>query len=729
MRRLIAFVSCLVTASACGNVPSAPPDQRAEVDVTLPDASAAELDRLRERLDELEALEAPALLESRALSYATELGYTPRDAEHMTLIQGSSVALDSAQLDALDAHGFVITDNEYPSFGYGYHSIYAEDLPLYVSADSILEAVHRSYDEILKALEMGALIPALGELLTGMRARLATASGDPGALADADLFLAVALTLLTGTEAAPVAGASLDEVRSFVALAHAAEGAQTRRLFGVERRFDFSQFEPRGHYTDEVVLESYFRAMMWLQRVDFRLIETDDHGNQTFSRRQLEAALALRELMDGAALARWQDIDRAVEAFVGEPDYMLPPDLDAFLASIGAADSGALDARSDAELAQKIIEGGWGAQRISSHFMVNGIGQGTMPLNRSLAFFGQRYTVDAHVFSNVVYDRVQRGAVRRMMPDPLDVAYAALGNDAALPLLAAELSEYGYAADLESMRVLVDEHGASYWDTSLYTLWMSALRGLSSRADTGFAAGMPAVARTEPWQRRVLAAQLASWAELRHDTLLYAKQSYSSGAACEFPDAYVDPYPAFWRALERYADHGLALVDNLSAVDGALAARIRDHFVAVAGASRILGDMAEQELEGTPFTAAQMEFINDTVQIESVCDESWATGWYGRLHFSLSTSAELDPVVADVHTQPTDAGGAPVGRVLHVGTGLPRAMVVTVDTCTGPRAYVGLVSTYHQEITENWERLTDEAWTTRERTHVRWMRDLIVDTP
>src|SRR5690606_29670767 len=92
MRTLIAFRSCLVTVSACGNVPSAPPDQRAEIDVTLPDASAAELDRLRERLDELEALEAPALLESRALSYASELGYTPRDAEHMTLIQGSSIA-------------------------------------------------------------------------------------------------------------------------------------------------------------------------------------------------------------------------------------------------------------------------------------------------------------------------------------------------------------------------------------------------------------------------------------------------------------------------------------------------------------------------------------------------------------------------------------------------------------------------------------------------------------
>jgi hypothetical protein len=33
-----------------------------------------------------------------------------------------------------------------------------------------------------------------------------------------------------------------------------------------------------------------------------------------------------------------------------------------------------------------------------------------------------------------------------------------------------------------------------------------------------------------------------------------------------------------------------------------------------------------------------------------------------------------------------------VGRVLHVGTGEPRVMVATVDTCSGPRAYVGVVS-------------------------------------
>lgn len=727
--RLVDSISCLLAcllAVGCSSAPSAPLDVPADVDVTPSEEDAAELGRLRAQLDALDALDTGALLASRSVSYEDALGYTPRDADHMQLIQASSFGLDAAQLDALDERGFVLTDESFPTFGYGYHTIYAEDLPLYVSADSILEAVHRSYDEILKALEMRALSPALAELLISMRARLPAATLEPGARADADLFLAVALTLLQGTEAAPVASASASEARSFVAKAEAAAGAELRSLFGKDRRFDFSQFTPRGHYTETPELERYFRAMMWLQRVDFRLIETDDLGHQTFSRRQLEAALALRSLMDESALARWRMVDETVAAFVGEPDYMLPPDLDAFLASIGAADASALESKSDAELAQAILDGGWGAQRISSHYMVNGAGQGTLPLNRSLAFFGQRYTVDAHVFSNVVYDRVQRGGVKRMMPDPLDVAYAALGNDAALPLLEDELTQYSYAPDLESMRMLVDEHGEGYWNGSLYTLWMAALRGLSVHADEGFAAGLPSVARTEAWQRRLLASQLASWAELRHDTLLYAKQSYTTGAACEFPDAYVDPYPAFWRALERYGSHGLALVEGLSAASPGLASDIQQHFVALQGAAGILREMAEYQLAGTPFTAAHMEFINQTVQIESICGDTFATGWYGQLHFSPVTSAETDPVVADVHTQPTDADGNEVGRVLHVGTGLPRAMVVTVDTCSGPRAYVGLVSTYHQEITEGWDRLTDEEWAERARTHVEWTRDLFV---
>ena len=63
-----------------------------------------------------------------------------------------------------------------------------------------------------------------------------------------------------------------------------------------------------------------------------------------------------------------------------------------------------------------------------------------------------------------------------------------------------------------------------------------------------------------------------------------------------------------------------------------------------------------------------------------------------------------------MHTQPTDEGGAPVGGVLHIGTGYARILVVVTEGCSGLRAYAGLASSYFERVTENFERLTDEAW-------------------
>jgi hypothetical protein len=136
--------------------------------------------------------------------------------------------------------------------------------------------------------------------------------------------------------------------------------------------------------------------------------------------------------------------------------------------------------------------------------------------------------------------------------------------------------------------------------------------------------------------------------------------------------------------------------------------------------------MAESERSGTPFTPEMMAFINQTVTLRSICGGSIADGWYPKLVFTDPTT--FDPTIADVHTQPTDAGGNVVGRVLHVGIGNSRLMVVTANTCTGPRAYAGLVFSYYEKITENFDRLTDERWAAEVKAgtpvDVPWMGDL-----
>jgi hypothetical protein len=606
-----------------------------------------------------------------------------------------------------------------------YADLYAEDLPLYVSADSLLDAVHLSYDSILRDVEQGRLIADLNQLLDGMRAALATRTDDPASI-DADLFLTIAKSLLTGQSAAPVAGASATDIATFVLNAEKASGSSEMLLFGTNRKIDFSQFKPRGHYVDSPELSRYFRAMMWLGRVDLRLIETQSDGSQVFQRRQFDAMLLLRALVNESGMALWTGIDQTLQGFVGNSDYMRLPEVDSLLSDLGVDghDSTGAAKLADLKVAQTIVDKGYGTQQIASQLIVNDTrDQHTLPLDRSFALFGQRYVIDSHVFSNVVLDRVKE----RLMPNPLDVAYAALGNDAALPLLRTELEKYPYAGALEATRVLADAHGEAFWTGNLYTSWLGALRGLSPRASDAMdsaTAGMPKVTTTDAWSRRILSTQLASWAELRHDTVLYAKQSYTSAPSCEYPDAYVDPYPAVFAALGQLAERGLAVTDKLlsgGGADTAITARaIHDYFTHLQSATGKLQGMAEAQRSGTPFSGEQLAFINEAVHTynpRGCGGPREFDGWFARLHYGVGSdgriASELKPTITDVHTQPADAAGVEVGRVLHVGTGKPRLMVVTVDTCRGPRAYAGPAFSYYELITQNYQRLTDQEWAAR----------------
>jgi len=659
-----------------------------------------------------------SLAAAHAVPFEPSQSYDLSKVLGLDLIQGSTLKLDEQELARLASTGFAIsTTHQMPSFLYGYASIYVEDLPLYVSADSILYSIHDSYDEILKQLERETLVPDLQALLSGMVAKLKTTPDSvakPATRADADVYLSVAASLLAGQLSSPSAGGDAALVASLFDKASKAQAAQRITLFGVQREEDFSQFTPRGHYLGDALLERYFRAMIWLGRTDFRMLETQSDGQQVFRRNQLEAALLLRELIDATLRERFARIDDTVTAFVGEHDYMRLAELDSLLADLGVSSLAGLSAVSDDDIVADIVAKGYGAQRISSHIMYNGLPEpGTLPLSASFALLGQRYVIDSHVFSNVVFDRAGKGKVPRMMPNPLDVAFAALGNDQAVSLLAPELSKYAYAPDLASMRVLSDSHPSSFWQGSLYNLWLSSIRTLSpdAQAISDANSGLFPVARTEAWGRRLLSTQLASWAELRHDTILYAKQSYTGGNTCEFPDAYVDPYPEFYAKIGEYAARGKDLVASLH-LQGPSAQGIATYFDNLAMVAGRLREMAEHERTGAAFTADMMTFINDAVTIDPGCGSPslGALGWYGKLFYSRYTALEFDPTIADVHTQPTDEGGSPVGKVLHVGTGRPRTLAVIAQGCNGPRAYLGLASSYYEVTTEQYKRLNDTEW-------------------
>lgn len=677
-----------------------------------------------------------AFLASHDVPFVDKLGYEPGEADGIDTID-DVLSLTKAEKKALDKRGFVISGNhELMHFTYGYQTVYKNDLPVYISADSILHAVHRSYDTMLLGLEQSTLIPELRALLEGMRAQLKAGgakSFGQEAVDDADLYLTVALSLLDGKAAKPAAGADVETISQLMTKAKAHQGMKTLALFGRDRKVDFSQFKPRGHYNSTTTMRQYFRAMMWLGRMGLQLAESKHNGEFVFNRRQFDLAFALRGLMDKEALARWVRIDDAIENFVGIQDNMSVDELDVVLGALGGASTDELEEIEDAKIKKVLLEKGLGGQKIFSRVMTEGVGGEPRKTDRVFLLFGQRFVVDSQVFANVVYDRIP---AKRLMPDPLDVAFAALGNDQAAALLKSQLDAYKYSPFLNKMRELTDARDADYWKGNLYNTWIGALRALSpSKAHARrWQKGLPKVMRTEAWGRRILNTQLASWAELRHDTILYAKQSYTASIGCEFPDAYVDPYPEFYAQLAAFGRAGHQLVNKLQFRRSYQKKTYDEYFTRVEKVGRLLEAIARRERAGKSLTKKQLAFVNDAVIIESKmqgCAMTQETmGWYPKLFLSESDTRKFAPTIADVHTQPTDAAGNSVGRILHVATGKPRLMVVTIETCDGPRAYVGPVSSYFEQITSGWKRKTDQQWEKEVRKatpeDVGWMKDLVV---
>lgn len=629
-------------------------------------------------------------------SRALERALIPAEAQAL-----SDRALAPAEAKILSEQGLVLpASGGVSSFHVGYTALFHANQPVYVTADSLLYAWHTSYDSLLAQLEYDALSPALATMLTELRGGLATLPASE-ARADVDLYLAVAHSLLTGAVAAPVGDADPARLSAVAAQCEAAEGPAPLTLFGARAGFDYSMLKPRGHYTHSVELQRYFRAMSFLGRVELRLASQLPDGSWVADRRALRGAALLDSLFTGSTRTAWQHLDSTLASFVGPPDSMSLPGLSQGLRALGP-----VDLASDAAIAAAFE--GPAQQRIRTQLVQAG--------QRPIAFvlLGQRFVYDSKVLSNLVYGSLDTLPMR-MMPSPLDVAASVLHHPLARELLEPQVKLYGapYAAALDAEWKQTDAEDPALWTGSIYHGWLKALRELSP--DAARDQGLPAPLSSKGWGRRVLDTQLASWAELRHDNLLYAKQSVTAMALCEFPFAYVDPYPAFYEAMEQLAVRTSATIDALPYQTPRKAALLT-WLTGVRATMTRLRELAVRERANQPLRAEDLDFINHMVSLtgRSVgCTAiTEAEGWYADLFLDRSKALWHEPVIADVHTQPTDEDGNLVGYVLHVGTDNPRLMVVTLQHDGGAHAqtYRGYVSTYLETQTKDFQRYTDEDW-------------------
>jgi hypothetical protein len=609
--------------------------------------------------------------------------------------------LSAQELALFKKNGFVAFErSETESFADAFYDLWEDDLPVFISADAILQAWHRSYDSMLEELEETLLSSALENILNGMAGKLPAAWSAFGdgtlreSLLDADYFITVARSLLAGERTA--SSLNQDDRVAATLTAVAAEELDSFNLFGTCRTVDFSQFKIRGHYENSERLGRYFKAMMWCGRVDLRVAGgpfRDCEGFRFASPREMGTAVVLHQLLsESGQFPQWLQFERVIQTFVGWTDSMTFAQLGDLLTAAGMRSLADLPNREALEALQRRIEDGdLGYQQIRSDYYVSPLGGGQMKLPRSFTVFGQKFVLDSWALGKLVYDDIiwdedgvltEADKVKRRVPSGLDIAFSVLGNNQVVPDLVARITNTAarqsnnhmvrfrdglpYQHNLAAVREVVESQDRSAWEQNIYTEWLGTLRELSApTTDSKY----PEAMRTRAWAMKSLNTQMASWTHLRHDTLLYSKPTYTGIGECFYPEGFVEPVPLFWERLKGMAERTAGFLEKLQ-VSGSVVVATRQRwqgplqppfeeislvqvqtnqvafmrrFAATAGT---LKRMAEMELAQRPFGIEEELFIRNLV--EDVGFERAGCGgfrryggWYPQLFYQSSVQPDF----------------------------------------------------------------------------------------
>jgi hypothetical protein len=649
--------------------------------------------------------------------------------------------LTAHELELLSQNGFVVSERmKKISFGEGFLEIFHKDLPVFVSTDAILHAFHISYDRILKDAELGFLIEKVKSLLQTLHSQQSYLNTKYGnnpemmkMLKDVDVYLTVPLKLfeLPVNPFYPENSGTIDTILQLIE----SEQMGSYPLFAeVCRVIDWSQFKPRGHYYEDpntifpTDLPEYFKVMMWLGRTEIYLTIPQALDSvlcplPSFKdvQRQIIDSYLVKELIDHSNSNNdYLEIENTIKIFAGEQDNVTLDNLDYLKNAVSLNDANELlDSLKVVEFQDTLKNQSFAYQLILSQILFSDpMSPDSIVPASAFMLFGQRFVIDSYITASVVFDRI--GPYCRLFPSLLDVLFS-LGNSASAQLLVDELNTYHYSRNLAALRYLIDSYDDDFWNANLYSNWLNIIRKLNPPINR---TNLPPFMQTAAFWQQKMNTQLSSWTELRHDNLLYAKQSYTGGSICSYPYSYVEPFPEFYHTIKDFSVSASSKIQNINFSDPGYQQKISEYFSLLGNTMDTLKTISEKELNQELLTQQEIHFLQSMIyeNYNGGSGESPYKGWYPKLFYNdeaITNSnyvsnpglMDSDHMVADMHTIPTDCGGTFYGWVKHVGTGPINLGVFVAPWNDGVEtAFIGPVMSYYEYTTTNFLRLTDQEW-------------------
>ncbi len=641
-----------------------------------------------------------------------EVNYMPRSLKYSVESNLSNVLniddypwymLSTEALQKLEKNFFLAVPN-YANIQFSdvYMANYDKRIPSFVTVDSVLHAFHVIYDTAMRMIEEHYFIDTLGNLSLHMVEvslrqflELTEDSWKTAALKNAAFFSVVA-KIINPSWKIPLLVKKWAE--KMLDLINNASGFSNDWF--MNQLEDFSQYRPRGHYTASAALQRYFRAMMVLGRISFRLKPADywlsieqniERGHNETSQGIL-MSLALYDHStvfphNHLAVKAWSHIYDTTSFFVGKSDDLSPHEYYWLAKSIYDRNLYDITVLQNDELLTRFIEVAMTLRdpRILSSFHDQSTGVDFTIATKGMRFMGQRYVPDSYILGELVFDRVGNQTLPRTMPKGLDVM-SAFGSTRAWELLQDQLKYENYESQMMKLREEFHNLTIETWSQNLYWLWLYALTPLLENVSRG----CPVFMQSQAWQDKQVTSALGTWTELRHDTVLTGRQSYGFYyfGPQYIPPGYVEPTPDVYARLASLCQ---MMIDGLKS-RSILNTSISDALESLKNLLLNLRNISIKELENIQLTSDELElleYIGDTLSfLES-------------LDYDIGDAR----VVVDVHTDVISE------HVLQEATGNPMILYVIVPNQNGkPFLARGAMFSYYEFERPLDSRLTDKEW-------------------
>lgn len=625
------------------------------------------------------------------------------DAANPEVIRG----LTPSQLDFLKTNGFVILQTNEKQFSDVRDLVTMQNgQAFFLTTDNVYHALHIAFDDLLKATEREALRQLMIKLMHSLYQQMDLyLENNQATNLESDLllarnYLAVAIKLFepSATLSPEVESAIIPQLDQIAAMEGKTQSALIPGLTD-----DYGAYRPVGHYAGDPELEAYFQGMTWLGRVSFTFPDSTSSEIQP-TRAPLLINMALQEAqIDGLpALQAWGEVYEVTNFMVGPSDDPGPIELDSIIKQVYGANFN-LESLANEDTFIRFLDATkqLPPPQINSTFKNSSL---EMEKERSWRLMGQRFTIDGLIFQQLITDKV----VNRFFPTGLDLA-AAYGSDLAYQTLvdAGETNYQNYNTQMEKMRSFVTSLSPDFWKERFYSSWQYAFLSQVNNKENAY----PAFMSTTAWGYKEINSLLGSWAQLKHDTILYSKMPEGLGGGgppvSPATPSYVEPNPdVFYRLayaaktlyeglnvyLNNWETYGWYETDQMSSLGINQYLFMMDR---LASYFQSYGDIAVKELTGQPLTVSDFEVTHYCLELID-CMYPRSTGIEGAL------AQDPIPVIAAVSGWENEVLEAAVGNINRI--------IVAVPINGQIQLAQGAVLSYYEFKQPRSDRLTDQAW-------------------